>query len=299
MPELPEVETVVRDLKKRVCGRKIVDYWTDTPKLVKKPELKRFIKEIKGQKIVDVQRRGKNILFFLKKGFGKDFNLMLVHQKMTGHFLLGKWKIEKINKKETAIPLIKGPIFSDKYNSYIRAIFYLDNGWQLGLSDLRKFAKIVFGSFDEIKNLDLDKLGPDALSKEFNAKYLYNIFQKRKKPVKSLLLDQTIVSGVGNIYGDEALFVAKINPLKNSKLLTEKEVKSIVLAIKKVLKKSLKLRGISISDYRDTYGNKGGYDKVRLVYDREGDSCYSCGAKIKRVKIGGRSSYYCPNCQKL
>lgn len=300
MPELPEVQTIVNDLKKRVCGLTVIDFWTDTPKIIKKPTLARFIKNIKGKTIVDVQRRGKNILFFLENFKRRgDISEMLAHQKMTGHFLVGKWNIIKREDKKIAVPDIKGPIASDKYNSYIRVIFYLNNGLQLGLSDLRKFAKIMLGTPQEIENSnDLKQLGPDALSREFNASHLYPILKKRNKAVKSVLLEQTIASGIGNIYADEGLFVAKINPLKKARSLSKRQVEVLVDSIKKVLKKSLKMRGTSSSDYRDTYGNKGSYHKVRYVYDREGEPCRVCGTAIKRIKIGQRSSHFCPKCQK-
>lgn len=301
MPELPEVQTIVDELKKRVCGKTIVDFWTNTPKLIKKPSAKEFTKRIKGLTIIDVQRRGKNIIFYLgsSKSNKGEIYVMLAHQKMTGHFLVGKWKIKKIDGKDTPVPDIKGPIASDKYNSYIRVIFYLNNGEQLGLSDLRKFAKIVLGTAEEIENSsDLKDLGHDALSKEFKADYLYLILQKRSKPVKSVLLEQGVASGIGNIYADEGLFVAKINPLRRSSSLSKKEVGKLIDSIKFVLRKSLRLRGTSSSDYRDTYGLRGGYDKVRLVYDREKLPCRVCGTAIKRVKIGQRSSHYCPHCQK-
>jgi formamidopyrimidine-DNA glycosylase len=301
MPELPEVQTIVDDLKKRVCGRTIVGYWTDTQKLVKRPAFAKFLKKINRQTIIDVQRRGKNILFFLESsGVKKEISEMLVHQKMTGHFLIGRWDTGEKEGKKVATPETKGPISSDKYNNYVRAIFYLDNNQQLGLSDLRKFSKIILGTPDEIENSDdLKHLGPDALSREFNPDYLYDILQKRKKPIKPVLLEQSVASGIGNIYGDEALFIAKINPLKKSNTLSRKQVKTLIDAIKSVLKKSLRLRGTSSSDYRDTYGEKGGYHKVRLVYDREGEPCRICKTPIRRIKIGQRSSYYCPHCQKM
>ena len=301
MPELPEVQTIVNELKKRVCGRTIVDFWTNTPKLIKKPSAKEFSKKIKRLSIIDVQRRGKNIIFYLKPGRNKSEKIyeMLVHQKMTGHFLVGKWDIKKIDGKNIPVPKVKGPIASDKYNSYIRVIFYLDNGQQLGLSDLRKFAKLMLGSAQEIENSkDLSELGHDALSREFNADYLYPILQKRNKPVKSVLLEQGVASGIGNIYADEGLFVARINPLRKSNSLSKKEVEKLIDSIKRVLKKSLRLRGTSSSDYRDTYGERGGYDKVRYVYNREKMPCYVCGTPIRRIKIGQRSSHFCPKCQK-
>ncbi len=302
MPELPEVQTIVDDLKKRVTKRTIVDFWTDTPKLIKGFSSKEFYNQIVGYFITDVQRRGKNIIFILKSKNKKKYSdmAMLVHQKMTGHFLIGEWKLKKEGKKITPIPQTKGPISSDKYNSYIRMIFYLDNGAQMALSDLRKFAKVVLIPQEELDNFkDLKNLGPDVFSKKFNADYLCQIFKKRKKAVKPILLEQQVVSGIGNIYGDELLFIAKINPLTKSNVLSKKEVAKIIVSSKKIIKKSLKLRGISSSDYRDTYGKRGGYDKVRYVYGREGMPCLLCQTKIKRVKIGQRSSYFCPHCQPL
>ncbi len=304
MPELPEVQTIVDDLKKRVVGKTIVDFWTDTPKIIKKPSLKEFRKKLPGSLIVDVQRIGKNIVFTLKlktKKSSSDSNMiMLVHQKMTGHFLIGNWDLKKVGRKTIVIPKTKGPISSDKYNSYIRMIFYFDNGTQMALSDLRKFAKVILIPQKDADNLkDLKDLGPDVFSKKIDSDYLYSIFQKRKKAVKPILLEQQVVSGIGNIYGDESLFIAGINPLTKSNILSKKETAKIINSARKVIKKSLKLRGISSSDYRDTYGEKGGYDKVRFVYDREGLPCRICQTEIKRVKIGQRSSYFCSHCQKL
>jgi len=302
MPELPEVQTIVNELKKRICGLTIIDFWTDTPKIIKRPSAAQFSKKIKGLTIVDVQRKGKNLIFYLQPNKDKSGKVyvMLAHQKMTGHFLVGKWDVKKIGGKYSVIPKTKGPISLDKYNSYIRMIFYLNNGWQMGLSDLRKFAKVILGSAQEIEDSkDIKDLGPDALSPKFNADYLHSIFQKRNKAIKPILLEQKVVSGVGNIYGDEALFVAKINPLQKSKTLSKKDVAELISAIKKVLKKALKLRGTSASDYRDTYGKRGSYDKVRYVYDREGLPCRVCKTPIKRVKIGQRSSHFCPHCQPL
>jgi formamidopyrimidine-DNA glycosylase len=302
MPELPEVQTIVNELKNRVCGLTVVDFWTDTPKIIKRPPMAEFKKTVKGLMIVDVQRRGKNVAFYFqpRKGKSDKVYIMLAHQKMTGHFLVGKWNVKKSGGKYVITPETKGPISSDKYNSYIRMIFYLNNGTQLGLSDLRKFARIIFGLASRIEDSDeIKQLGPDALSREFDANHLYPILQKRSKAIKPILLEQKVASGVGNIYGDEALFVAKINPLQKSKTLGKKDVARLVEAIKKVLKKSLKLRGTSASDYRDTYGQKGSYDKVRYVYNREGLPCRVCKAPIKRIKIGQRSSHFCPHCQPL
>jgi len=230
----------------------------------------------------------------------KKFKIMLVHQKMTGHFLIGKWVVKKISGKSILIPHTIGPIKDDKYNSYIRVIFYLNNGNQLALSDLRKFSKIILGDPDEIENSsDLKMLGPDALSNEFNAKYLSPILKRKNIPIKTALLDQHIASGIGNIYADESLFVSKIHPLIKTRELSQKNVIHLLDSVKKVLKKSLRLRGTSSSDYRDTYGSKGKYHQHRLVYNREGLPCLICKTAIKRIKIGQRSSHFCPHCQKF
>jgi formamidopyrimidine-DNA glycosylase len=302
MPELPEVQTIVSDLKRRIVGEKIADFWTDTPRIIKNFSPNNFKKEVIGFKIAEVRRRGKNILFYLEKTVRKrkDKKIMLAHQKMTGHFLIGRWRIRKISKnKFQIIPAVAGPVAEDKYNGYLRLIFKLDNGWELGLSDLRKFARITVGSPSKIEHSrEIASLGPDALSPKFSPKYLFSLLQKRKKLIKPILLEQNVMAGVGNIYADEALFLAKINPQRKAADLKRLEVERLVKSIKKVLQKSIRLKGTSVIDYRDTYGRRGKYDKVRWVYDKEKLPCRICRTLIKRVKIGQRSSYFCPSCQK-
>ena len=292
MPELPEVETIVNDLKKLVIGKKITDVWIDTPKLIKHPDLATFKNQIKGLEIKNVSRQGKNILFDLSH----DYTL-LIHQKMTGHLLYGKWKI---NGKKV-IPLSNNE-FNESVNSYIHFILFLDNFYQLALSDLRKFAKIILDKKENILNLkELKKLGPDPLDKNFTFKKFKEVISSAspRAKIKRVLMDQTIIAGIGNIYADEILWWTKIHPLSSIQSLTDSELKKIYQAIKKVLKMGIKYRGASVSDYRDPLGKKGRYDQVRKVYQRENQKCYRCGHIIKRIKIGGRSSCYCPHCQKI
>lgn len=294
MPELPEVQTIVDDLKKRVVGRKIIKFWTNTPKLVKSYDPQKFSKDVLGMKITGIGRRGKNILFYLIKRNKKY--ILLAHQKMTGHFLIGKWKV---SGKQDPIFDGNGEIKTDFRNKFIRAIFYLDNRKMLGLSDVRKFAKLVLGEKEKIENLpELKKMGPDALSEDFNWKYFKNKTRNTKRNIKQVLLDQNIVAGIGNIYADESLFLANINPRVKVSLLKNNQGEKLIESIKKVLKKAIGLRGTSIIDFRDTFGKKGGYDKVRWVYGRYKLPCRVCGTKIERIKIGQRSSHFCPNCQK-
>ncbi len=182
MPELPEVQTVVNDLNKKVVGRKITGVWFDWPKMIKDPldqsknkiahkHVAVFEKFLKGESIVEAKRRAKNILIYLTHG-----KLLLIHQKMTGHMLVGKWKIKKEKGKSIVVPLEPPAAITDSYNRFVHLILYLDNGKMLALSDLRKFAKVIAGSAKEIENLpELTNLGPDALDPNLK----YADFKKR------------------------------------------------------------------------------------------------------------------------
>ena len=290
MPEFPEVQTIVNDLNRKIIGRRITGVWFDWPKIIKKPKPKELEKRIKELKITKIKRRGKNILIYLTENY-----LLLIHQKMTGHLLYGKWKVEKGKVKS----LLKGP-FQEKVNDYIRLIFYLDNSFQLALSDLRKFAKVLFGPKEKIENLpELKNLGPEPLERNFTVKKFMSLISPEKRKIKQVLMDQEVIAGIGNIYSDEILWRAKIHPFRRADSLAVNELKSLYRAMRQILRKALKLRGTSISDFRDTGGRSGGYSDVRKVYRREGEPCPRCGSVIKRIKIGGRSAHYCPACQRL
>ena len=281
MPELPEVQTIVDELKKTVKNRRIVDLWTDWSKY------RPIRHHVVGKKIIDIERRGKNILFSLS-----DNHLLLIHQKMSGHLLVGKWK----SVKGIWVSTIPGPLLEDRNNQYIRLIFFLDNGKMLALSDLRRFAKILCGPKNIILNLpDIKDLGPEALS--LSEKVFIELFKKKKGILKSVLMNQNFIAGIGNIYSDEIVWLAKIHPQKRIEKLTLKNLKDLYQAMRKILLKALKLRGTSIDDYRTANGERGRYDLVRYVYQREGKLCQRCGTLIKRIKIGGRSAHFCPKCQ--
>lgn len=291
MPELPEVETTVRQLQKTVIQRKIIDAWTDWPKLIKRPKsFDGFKRKIKGRVIKKVERRGKNIIFSLSG----DFSL-LVHQKMTGHLLYGKW--ERDNNKWRAVT--KGPIQSDSQNRFLHLILFLDNGFQLGLSDLRKFARIELWETQALwKSQEMKKIGPDAISPELTFEKFKERITQKKGFIKKVLMDQGVIAGIGNIYGDEILFRAGVQPTRLVKTLKEQELKEIYQSIRPVLKEAIKLKGTSISDYRTLEGKKGRFEFRLQVYQREGEECFRCKTKIKRVKINNRSAHFCPNCQK-
>lgn len=289
MPELPEVETTVLDLRKKVLGRTFVDLWTDFPKMVKEPKFEQFQKEIKGKKIKRIWRRGKNIIFDLSNNYS-----LLIHQKLTGHLLLGKWQQKE--KKWQAMG--EGPLSKDPMNRFLHLIFWLDNGQQLALSDLRKFAKVEL-LVKERLDKKLKEFGPEPLEKDFTfEKFKEALSKKRKGKIKQVLMDQKIISGIGNIYSDEILWKAKIYPLARIDQLSEKKLKKIYQTMREILKKAIELGGESISDFRRLSGEKGDFDKERKVYRREGKKCSRCGNVIERIKLAGRSAYFCPHCQR-
>jgi len=295
MPELPEVQTTVNILNKKVKGLTILDVWTDYDSAFHKDKknikdknyFPFFKKEILNKKILGVTRRAKNVLINVSGN-----KTILVHMKMTGHLLYGKYKFE--NKKW--FPLDEGPL-SDPYNRFIHLVFSLSNKNFLVLSDTRKFAKVfVYDTDKTYKTADLEKLGPEPLDKSFT----YKIFKERlyKKPnsvIKTVLMDQTIIAGIGNIYSDEVLWMSSIHPKSIVKNIEEKRLKLLFKNVIKVLNESIKVGGDSMSDYRNPLGEKGGYQNIHKVYRRTGERCQkkNCKGIIRRIKVGGRSSHYC------
>lgn len=287
MPELPEVQTTVNDLSKKVLKRTFIDVWSDWKKTIKKPvDFEQFKKEIKNKKIKKIWRRAKNIIFDLSDGCS-----LLVHQKMTGHLLVGRWE-QKNGKWQ---PINNGPL-NDPYNRFIHLIFFLNNGEMIALSDARKFAKVELWKTEELEK-ELEKLGPEPLNKGFTFDKFVEIFKNKRGKVKQVIMDQETIAGVGNIYSSEALWQAKIHPQKRVENLSKKELKLLYDAIVKVLKLGVKLGGESFSDYRKPDGTKGDFDTERKVYKREGQECSRCKTKIKRMHFGGRSAFFCPYCQ--
>jgi formamidopyrimidine-DNA glycosylase len=337
MPELPEVQTIISDLNKKIVGDSIVDFWSDWPKTIKKNgksassarlAAKRaddFTREIKNRKILRARRIGKNLFIDLSGN-----KTLYIHLKMTGHLLI-KSQIP-ISKAQTNSksknPKIKN-FFNDRVNQYIHHIFYLksqkanlktdakknkkfvdsptfvgSNRYTLEFSDMRKFAKIVLDDTEKINNLpEIRNLGVDAMSKDFTLEKFGEIISKksasrRSKPIGIVLMEQELISGIGNIYRSEILFEAGISPLRRTGKISETETKKLYQSIQKVLKKAIKMRGTSDSDYRDTAGAPGSFQKVLKVYRLAGKKCPKCGTIIKRLKLGQRSAFYCPNCQK-
>ncbi len=287
MPELPEVETIVRQLNKKVVGRKILDVWTDWPKMIRTHSLDKFKREIKGRKILHAHRRAKYVLIDLSGG-----KTLIIHQKISGHLLYGKWKVE--NNKPT--PVTEGPIKSDPQNRFIRFILHLDNGYMLGLSDLRRFGKALLVDTDKMGSItEIKKLGPEPLDKNFTLKKFGELMAKKRGAIKKVLMDQFVISGIGNIYSDEILWYAGIHPLRRMEKLNKKELAAIYKYIRLVLKKAVGALGDSEQDYRTLEGKMGGYQNKKKAYQLTGEKCQKRdGGIIKKIKINGRSAHFCP-----
>lgn len=300
MPELPEVETVVRGLKKYIVGKTIKGFEFNYPKKlyfddkpatkIAKPVLKKYLNQIKGSKVTAASRRGKVIIIFL----GKKITL-LVHLKLTGQLILANHARLWAGGHPDSNLIAKMP------TKHTHNIFTLSNGQKLYFNDSRKFGWFKFYSHQNLdKMAEIENLGIDALSPNFNFQYLKEITKKRpKKKIKELLHDQTLIAGIGNIYSDEALFAARIHPAKPAGQISDEKLKKLVSSIKKVLELSIKHGGSSVKDYVTLGGVGGQMQKYLKIYNKAAGEKCSCGGVIKTMKIGGRTSRYCPACQKL
>ena len=289
MPELPEVETIVRDLRKEVLHRTFIDIWTDAANMIKNENLESLKKRLIGKEIIGIRRRAKNILIDLS-----DDYILLIHQKIAGHLLFGKWNLEKnhwIAEKD-------GPLLTDPINNYIHVVFILDNKKQIALSDARKFAKVELWKRGELeKSEDFLKIGPEPLDDKFTFTDFKKLFEKKKGRIKQVLMDQNFISGIGNIYASEILFKSRIHPEEEIKNLDENDLKNIYKATREILAKAIELRGDSFSDFRTLYGEKGEAQGMNKVYQKDGKACPRCGGIIQRITQGGRGTFFCPKCQ--
>jgi formamidopyrimidine-DNA glycosylase len=312
MPELPEVETVVADLNKKIKGATITKFWSDFPSAIKGTVLEKFKREMKNKKILLAERVGKNI--FLNLSGGKSLH---IHLRMTGHLLvksnpphpnhLLSKKREQNTKSpspyqgEGACRADEVSFFDDKVNQYIHHIWYLNKNRTLEFSDLRKFATMRLLETKALeKYLAEKKIGIDAMSTDFTlAKFNALLDAKPKMLIGIFLLDQSIVSGIGNIYRSEILFTAGVLPERKNESLEKVERKKIFLATKKILKLAIKMRGTSDSDYRDSDGAPGHFQEMLKVYRRDKLPCPAkCGGLVLRKKMAQRSVFYCAGCQK-
>lgn len=257
MPELPEVETIRRQLDKVLPGQKIISLQGLSLKVI-------------GRKIVAVKRKAKMIWIDLEGGLS-----LLIHLKMTGQL-----------------------IYNGQKSKHTRAIFTLTKG-KLYFNDLRKFGWIKLVTRDQLLELR-KKLPPDVIDKEFTPNYLEKMLKSSGRAVKLVLLDQAKMGGVGNIYANEVLFCAAIDPGKQAKKIKNSEVRFLHKCLKQVINKGIKYGGSTASDenYVNAFGQKGKYQTKFLVYEQQGKQCHRCHGVIKKIKLGGRGTYFCPLCQK-
>jgi formamidopyrimidine-DNA glycosylase len=270
MPELPEVETTVNDLKPFVVGQKITSVTVLKSASIAEPSAEDFQKGLTGRQILDLNRRGKHILFRLDN---QDF--LIVHLRMTGALIV---------KPESEEP-----------DKFIRIILHLDNKTALHFRDVRRFGRMWL-----LKDCNclVGKLGPEPLDPAFTPEVLAQILLKRKTPIKGLLLDQTLIAGIGNMYADEALFEAKIHPLRPSDNLNKTEIKNLHTAIQGVLRKGIKNKGASTDTYIRPEGTRGKAQLEFQVAHRKGEKCPHCGESIQRILVGQRGTFFCEKCQK-
>jgi formamidopyrimidine-DNA glycosylase len=296
MPELPEVQTTVDNLKKQIIGLSIQDVWSDWEKSIKGDTLSSFKEKIKNACFNNIERRAKMLIFHLSQD-----RILLAHQKMTGHFLVGKWHFVK-NAKYKWQSSQKGPL-SDKINDYIHLVFSLNNGYQLVLSDLRKFGWVKLYQHKKLSQIkELQKFGPEPLAENFSVRVLAQALKKTKKAIKKALMDQTIIAGIGNIYSDEVLFVSQIHPLTPANQIKGAKLEKLFRAIQKILNTAIAYHGTTIlsgtEEFRLPSGERGQYQNKCYVYRKEGQPCPRCKIPLKRIKVGQRSAHFCPNCQK-
>jgi len=292
VPELPEVEVTRRQLEPLLVGRRVERVFTTVPSyfFLTPPDVLR--RRLRGRRFASIGRVGKYLLARFEDG-----ERLLLHLGMTGQiFGAGIPGVRLLSSTAGAslTPEEQVRAFRPDRHTHLRLRFD-DGGPDVLFRDARKFGKVQLMKPDE-PSARLDRLGPDALAA--SGRLLFAAVRTRRVPVKSLLLDQSLIAGVGNIYADEALFLARVRPTRPGRRVSRAECERIASAIRKVLRRSIATGGSSISDYVQPDGSSGAYQDERRVYGREGEPCPRCRTKIRRRVLGQRSSHYCPSCQK-
>lgn len=284
MPELPEVEHVVRSLRRAVLGRTIIAAEVNLPKLIAPTSRSLFNRKIKGSRINAVSRRGKFILIELQKlddaGAERSY-VLVVHLRMTGKFM--------VMTPDDALP------------KHAHAVFYLDDERRLVFNDQRQFGVMRLVAASRVpQTKGIEQLAPEPFSDDFSVDYLKQTLARSRRTLKTLLLDQTRVLGLGNIYASEALFRAGINPFVAASELSPRRVPRLHQGIRDVLRAAISGNSARRLNLESPNGFSYGeaFGKVWQVYDREGQPCYRCGTPIRRLTHGGRSTYWCPRCQR-
>ncbi|MFW5941025.1 MAG: bifunctional DNA-formamidopyrimidine glycosylase/DNA-(apurinic or apyrimidinic site) lyase [Chloroflexota bacterium] len=269
MPELPEVETTVQALREPLLGEVFTEVRTYWPRHIEVPTPEELQNRIAGLRVEEMGRRGKYLMFTLSGG-----EHLIIHLRMTGHLCV----------VDRDAPL----------QTHTHTIFGLASGRELRFRDTRKFGRVYL-----VKNPQeiVGKLGPEPLAPSFTPDVLTKQLERRSMRLKPLLLDQTFIAGVGNIYADEALYYAGLHPERPADTLTPEEVCALHAAIQKVLRMGIQREGASIDRYRKPDGTRGDMQNAVAVFRRAEEPCYRCGTPIRRIVLGGRSTHFCPSCQ--
>ncbi|MCF7820281.1 MAG: bifunctional DNA-formamidopyrimidine glycosylase/DNA-(apurinic or apyrimidinic site) lyase [Candidatus Pacebacteria bacterium] len=290
MPELPEVETIRRDLEKFLIGKKVEKIRVEDSKVVIGSK-KTWEKALLDKELEQIQRRGKLLAFL----FTGDVYI-LIHLKMTGqliyqqksHLVAGGHPFSRKSQEEA--------IGGSLPNKFSRLIIEF-NGGKLFFNDIRRFG---YAKLTDDKGWEKakEKFGLEPLTKNFKLKDFKALFTNRKAPIKAVLLNQSLIAGLGNIYVDESLFFSGIDPRRKAFKLKDKEKDRLFQVIVKVLKQAISKRGTTFSNYRDSQGEKGNFSSQLKVYGREGEKCFKCNGLVEKIKVAGRGTHFCPKCQK-
>ncbi len=301
MPELPEVQTTASMLHELIKHKQIKAVWTDynSPfykgkNNIKNPLFfKKFQKEVTGKKILRVFRRAKNVLIDIEGD-----KTILIHMKMTGHLLYGKYLYDK--KKNIWEPKDKKGLLADPFNRFVHLVFSLSNGFQVAFSDMRKFATVTLIPDKKAFEDNFKHTGPEPLEESFSLPILKTRLNKKPNgKIKTVLMNHEVIAGIGNIYSDEILFASSIHPERQVSSLSDKELKVMLPQIKTLLKKGIDFGGDSMSDYRNPLGEKGKFQLEHKAYRKTGSPCSKkgCVGVIKRKVIATRSAHFCDTHQ--
>ncbi len=272
MPEIAEVETVRNTLKGRILNKKITDVKVHYKNMIES-DINTFAKDLINDEFIDIKRKGKWLIFETNERY------LLSHLRMEGKFFIKDANEAKGKHEHVTI--------------------YFEDNTTLRYEDTRKFGRMNLVKKEDLETTEsIAKQGFEPGDKNLTSSYLLDKFKNKRLPIKTVLLDQTIISGLGNIYVNEVMFYAKINPLKEAKSISREECDLIVKGSDEIIREAIKMGGTTIKSYTSSLGVTGRFQQNLKVHKREGEACLVCGTIINNIKIGGRSTYYCPKCQK-
>jgi formamidopyrimidine-DNA glycosylase len=291
MPELPEVETIRRDLE--LLNGKTISFVKFLFLKTAHPSAAFLKKNITGAKIKNISRIGKLLIIALDNNY-----FLLVHLKMTGQLIYKDGRHKIYGGHSLTSQSKTKAVGGDLPNKHTRAILEIKDGGVLFFNDLRKFGYLKLVDKHDLEKIITTGYGPEPLTKEFTLEKFTSIFPKRRINVKALLLNQKLIAGLGNIYVDESLFEARIRPNRIAASLKKHEIAKLFASINLIIKKAIRYRGTTFSDYADAKGNKGNFSKLLKVYGRAKQPCLTCSNPITKIKLAGRGTHYCQYCQK-